>query len=109
MLVTIDLHSHVFPRSTIDAMLREPDRFGTRSKSGNGIKVRQKDGEIYWDNNGRLSGIEPELYDVDAKIDAMDRMRVDVSAISVAPPTYLYWLPADTGLEVSKLHNDGIA
>lgn len=107
--MAIDLHSHVFPRQTIDAMLANPERFGARAKSGNGIKVRADGDRLFWDNNGRLAPIERELYDVEAKIEAMDRMRVEISAISVAPPTYLYWLDADAGLEASRLQNDGIA
>jgi aminocarboxymuconate-semialdehyde decarboxylase len=107
--LAIDLHSHVFPRTTLDAMLASPDRFGARAQSGNGIKVRAQGEELFWDNNGKLSGIERELYDIDAKIEAMDRMRLQISAISVAPPTYLYWLDAQAGLEASRLHNDGIA
>jgi aminocarboxymuconate-semialdehyde decarboxylase len=39
----------------------------------------------------------------------MDRMKIDVSALSVAPPTYFYALPPDAGLAASKLSNDGIA
>lgn len=108
-MTVIDLHSHVFPRPVIDAMLHDPERFGAKAKSGNGIKVRQQDDQVFWDNNGVLSNIERELYDIEAKIEAMDRMRVAVSAISVAPPTYLYWLPPEAGLEASRLHNDGIA
>lgn len=106
---TIDLHSHVVPRSLIDAMLKMPDRFDAKGRSGNGVKTVERDGAPYFENNGRLSRIDIELYDVDAKLEAMDRMRVDVSALSVAPPTYFYYLPAEAGLHASKLSNDGIA
>jgi aminocarboxymuconate-semialdehyde decarboxylase len=106
---TIDLHTHVVPRTLIDAMLKDPDRFGAKGQSGNGVKTVERDGIPYFENNGRLSAIDLELYDVDAKLEAMDRMRVDVSALSVAPPTYFYYLPPDDGLQASKLSNDGIA
>ncbi len=108
-MIAIDLHSHVFPKRVLDAMLRDPERYGAKAKSGNGIKVREQDGILYWDNNGRLTEIERELYDIDAKIAAMDRMKVAVSAISVAPPTYFYWLTPEIGREASRLQNDGIA
>ncbi|MCC6532464.1 MAG: amidohydrolase [Burkholderiales bacterium] len=106
---TYDLHSHVVPPSLITAMARDPERFGARIGAGNGIKITQRDGKPYFDNNARLVALEPELYDVEAKLAAMDRMRIDVSALSVAPPTYLYFLPAEAGLAASRLSNDGIA
>ena len=106
---TFDLHTHVVPRNVIDAMLKEPERFDAKGQAGNGVKTVERDGKPYFENNGRLSEIDLELYDVDAKLEAMDRMRIDVSAISVAPPTYFYYLPADAGLYASKLSNDGIA
>src|SRR5437868_6034701 len=104
---TYDLHTHVMPRTIIDAMLREPDRFDAKGQSGNGVKPVERDGKPYFENNGRLSAIDLELYEVDAKIDAMDRMGIDVSALSVAPPTYFYYLKPEDGLYASKLSNDG--
>jgi len=106
---SIDLHSHVVPPTVIAAIRQEPERFGARGPAFNGVKVAQRDSELYWDNNGRLSLIERELYDVEAKLAAMDRMRIDVSALSVAPPTYFYALSPDAGLRAAQLSNDGIA
>ncbi len=106
---SIDLHSHVVPPNILAAMRADPDRFGAKGKSGNGVKVVDRDGILYWETNNRLTEIERMLYDIDAKIADMDRMRIDISGISVAPPTYFYELPADDGLHASKLHNDGIA
>lgn len=106
---TIDLHTHVVPRNVIDAMLKTPDRFGAKGHSGNGVKTVERNGIPYFENNGRLSEIDRELYEVDAKLEAMDRMRIDVSVLSVAPPTYFYYLAPEAGLYASKLSNDGIA
>jgi aminocarboxymuconate-semialdehyde decarboxylase len=106
---TIDLHTHVVPRTIIDAMLKEPDRFDATGAAGNGVKTVEREGVPYFESNGRLSPIDRELYDVEAKLDAMDRMQIDISALSVAPPTYFYGLSAEGGLYASKLSNDGIA
>lgn len=106
---TIDLHTHVVPPELIAALQNEPEKFDAKGKSGNGVKVVERDGRPCWENNGRLAEIERELFDVEAKLAAMDRMRIDVSAISVAPPTYFYFLPAEAGLAAAKLNNDGIA
>ncbi len=108
-MTSIDLHTHVVPPTIIAEIQRDPARFGARGTSFNGVKVAQRDGELYWDNNGRLSLIERELYDVDAKLAAMDRMRIDISALSVAPPTYFYALSPDAGLRAAQVSNDGIA
>jgi len=97
----IDLHSHVIPPTIIAVMLRDPERFG--------MKIAERDGRIYFERKGKLSEMEREFHDVDAKIAAMDRMRIDISALSVAPPTYFYALSAEAGLAASRLSNDGIA
>src|SRR5512147_3158300 len=97
----IDLHSHVIPPTIIAVMLRDPQRFG--------MKIAERDGRIYFDRHGKLSEMEREFHDIDAKIAAMDRMRIDISALSVAPPTYFYALSAEAGLAASRLSNDGIA
>jgi aminocarboxymuconate-semialdehyde decarboxylase len=105
----IDLHTHVVPPNLIEAMMRAPERFGAKGSAGNGVKVVERGGKLYWETNARLTEIERPLYDVDAKIAEMDRMRVDISGVSVAPPTYFYELGAEAGLAASKLNNDGIA
>jgi len=97
----IDLHSHVIPPTIIAVMLRDPERFG--------MKIAERDGRIYFERKGKLSEMEREFHDVDAKIAAMDRMRIDISALSVAPPTYFYALSPGAGLAASRLSNDGIA
>jgi aminocarboxymuconate-semialdehyde decarboxylase len=108
-MTTFDLHTHVVPPELIAVLREAPERFDARGRSGNGVKVVERDGEPCWENNGRLAAIERELYDVEAKLAAMDRMRIDVAAISVAPPAYFYFLPAEAGLAAAKLSNDGIA
>ncbi len=106
---SIDLHTHVVPPNILAAIMREPDRFGVKGSAGNGVKVVERNGKLCWENNERLIEIELPLYDVEAKIDEMDRMRIDISAVSVAPPTYFYDIEADAGSYASKLSNDGIA
>ena len=65
---SIDLHSHVVPPNILAAMGRDPDRFGAKGKSGNGVKVVDRDGKLYWETNSRLTEIERILYDVEAEI-----------------------------------------
>ena len=97
----VDLHSHVIPPTIIDAIRRDPQRFG--------IKIEERDGKLYFERRGNKSELLPAFYDVDAKIESMNRMQLDISAISVAPPTFFYGLSAELGLAAARLSNDGIA
>jgi aminocarboxymuconate-semialdehyde decarboxylase len=105
----IDLHTHVIPPNVIDALLKSPERFGVKGATDHGIRVVERNGALHFERSNRLHEINRELYDADAKIAAMDRMHIDISALSVAPPTYFYELDAEAGLSAAKLANDGIA
>jgi aminocarboxymuconate-semialdehyde decarboxylase len=96
-----DLHNHVIPETVIQAIRREPEKFST--------KIEEKDGKRYFDAHGRLAELLPEFHDADAKVAWMDRVGLDVAAISVGPPIYFYGLKPEAGLEAARLANDGIA
>jgi aminocarboxymuconate-semialdehyde decarboxylase len=98
---TIDLHSHVIPPTIVDALRREPASFGA--------KIEEREDKLYYSSHGWSSELFPSFYDVDAKLEWMDRVGLSLSAISVAPPAYYYWLPAEAGLKAARLSNDGIA
>ncbi len=97
----VDLHSHVIPPTIIDAMRADPARFG--------MKIEARDGNLHFERRGKLSEMEREFYDIDAKLAAMDRMGIEISVLSVAPPIYFYALSAEAGLAAAQLSNDGIA
>ena len=97
----IDLHNHVIPENVIQAIKREPEKFHT--------KIEEKGGKRYFDNHGRIAELLPEFHDVEAKVEWMNRVKLDIAAISVAPPIYFYGLKPETGLEAARLANDGIA
>lgn len=99
--MNIDLHNHVIPPTIIDAIRKDPVRFGTR--------LETRDGKLYFDSHGRMTELLPEFCEADAKVAWMDRAKVDVAAISVGPPVYFYALSADAGLAAARLNNDGIA
>jgi aminocarboxymuconate-semialdehyde decarboxylase len=97
----IDLHNHVIPRTIIDAILKEPKRYG--------ISIEERDSKLFYVRFGQLIELEPGYFSVEAKLDWMDRTRLDVAALSVGPPIYFYWLSPDIGLEAARISNDGIA
>ncbi len=99
--MNIDLHNHVIPPTVVDAITRHPDRFG--------MNIEEKGGKRYFNSHGRMTELLPTFYDVDAKVEWMDRKGLDIAGISVGPPIYFYGLPPDAGLEAARLANDGIA
>jgi len=99
--MNIDLHNHVIPPTVIDALKRNPQRYG--------MSIEVKEGKEYFNSHGRPAELQKVFYDADAKVEWMDRMGLDIAAISVGPPIYFYWLSADVGLEAARLANDGIA
>src|SRR5262249_55771638 len=96
-----DLHNHVVPPEVVEAIIRNPDRFGTR--------IEELNGKRYFDSHGRMTELLPEFCTVEAKIAWMDRVGMDVAAISVGPPIYFYWLRLEHGIEAARLANTGIA
>jgi aminocarboxymuconate-semialdehyde decarboxylase len=99
--MNIDLHNHVIPATVVDAIARDPKRYGT--------SIEEKDGKRYFNSHGRLAELQPVFYDADAKVAWMDENNLDIAAICVGPPIYFYWLSPEVGLEAAKLANDGIA
>jgi aminocarboxymuconate-semialdehyde decarboxylase len=60
-------------------------------------------------DQGYVYPLAPEFHLTDAKLESMDRKRVDVSVISPAPPMFYYWADADLALAAARLVNDGVA
>jgi len=101
-LPRIDVHSHVIPKEMLDAVKRDPQRFQMRFEEKDGKQRIIREG-------GNTFPVFDEFSNPDAKVAGMDRKGLDVSFISPAPMVFFYWLPADRGLEASRLVNDGIA
>src|SRR5215213_8883029 len=99
--MNIDLHNHVVPPTIVDALAKKPERYG--------MGIEEKDGKRWFNSHGRLAELAAVFYDADAKVEWMDRNKLDIAAISVGPPIYFYWLSPEIGLEAAKLANDGIA
>jgi aminocarboxymuconate-semialdehyde decarboxylase len=60
--------------------------------------------------HGKLfATIGPKLNGVDERIDDMDRLGVDVQAISPSPGQYYYFAPDELGRQAAREINDGIA
>ncbi len=57
----------------------------------------------------QAEAVRPMLTSVERRIADMDRMGVDIQAISPAPPQYFYWTPPELGRDAARLINDNIA
>jgi aminocarboxymuconate-semialdehyde decarboxylase len=99
--MNIDLHNHVIPPTIVEAIRREPERYGAR--------VDERDGALWFSSHGLTLELAPAFYDVQAKLEWMDRAGIDVAVLSVGPPVFFYRLGAEAGLAAARLGNDGIA
>jgi aminocarboxymuconate-semialdehyde decarboxylase len=99
---TIDIHCHVLSADAEElarpAFSLEKDPFlyysGPASTAYNQVAVAE---------------VRPKLTGVEERLADMDRMGVDVQAISVAPPQYYYWAEPDLGQKLARMQNDNLA
>ena len=96
------MHSHVIPQRVLDAILSDPRLFAANLRSDGAKKHMVHD-------QGYIYPLYPEFSDPEAKLESMDRKRIDISVISPAPPMFYYWADVDLALKVAGLVNDGVA
>jgi aminocarboxymuconate-semialdehyde decarboxylase len=56
-----------------------------------------------------LKAIMPMATDVDVRLAEMDRMGVDIQALSVAPVGFFYWTDPELGRELARMQNENMA
>ena len=57
--MNIDLHNHVVPPAVVDALTRNPARYGTG--------IEEHGGKRYFNVHGRYAELQAAFYDVDGK------------------------------------------
>ena len=99
--LVVDIHCHVSTPaceplvSGFRALTVEPfDRFGGASTEY---------------NRRHFAAIVPQLTTPDLRLADMDRMGVNVQAISVAPPQYYYRAPGALGRRLARMQNEHLA
>ena len=97
--VVIDIHSHVMTPEAQELVrpFFSPEKdpfFGYASPSTRAY------------NKEHIPEIVPALTLPDVRLRDMDRMGVDIQAISVMPPQYFYWTEPDLGGRLARMVND---
>lgn len=60
-------------------------------------------------NRQQMADIADQITNASRRIADMDRLGIDIQAISPAPPQYFYWAEPDVGRETARLINDNLA
>jgi len=98
----VDIHCHYLNKDVAARMAPlNPAQYEPQIKFANAL-TREVNVKQMQDRGAKLSTIEVRLKD-------MDRMGVDIQAVSPAPQQTYYWAEPGLGLEVSRLINDRLA
>lgn len=99
--LVVDLHCHLnvaaaetFVRGQVNDV---PDPMAFMSEASRITNAR-----MFATVGRKLNGVDERLAD-------MDRLGVDVQAISPSPGQYYYWAPPEVGRDAAQLVNDGVA
>ena len=96
----IDVHNHVIPETIVKAMQENPV-YNTKieGEGHNRVFIR---GKVRFP-------FEAEFYNADAKLESMDRKKIDIAFISPGPQTFFYNLKDELAINTARIVNDGIA
>lgn len=99
--LVVDIHAHLSVPAA-EAMIRAqidnpPDPLPFTSDASKAVN-----GKLFATIGAKLNGVE-------ARLAHMDRLGVDVQAISPSPGQYYYFAPAELGRDTARAINDGIA
>ena len=98
----IDIHSHRECGPATEMMQAEAERVGRVGLAYGSELTREV-------NRQQLADLRPKMESLEERLTDMDRMGVDVQAISIAPYQMYYWAEPEIGREVSRLINDELA
>jgi aminocarboxymuconate-semialdehyde decarboxylase len=98
--MNIDLHSHFFP---VEA-LQNPGKYENRAP-----KLAISEGKLSVTSQiGSRPGLGAGAYDPVARIKALDKMQIDMQAISPSPILLFYWEDAAVAAHFSRKQNEAI-
>ena len=98
----VDIHCHRECAPAAEMMKVEAERVGFGALSFGSELTKEV-------NQQQLVDIKPKMQSLDERIADMDRMGIDIQAVSISPYQYYYWSEPEVGRDVSKLINDNLA
>jgi aminocarboxymuconate-semialdehyde decarboxylase len=98
----IDVHAHALPKSMLDAVEKDPDRFDAGF---------EEQGDKRWlVIKGRRRGpITPQWFDVERRLADMDDRGIGIQVLSPAPFLLSYWSEPEWAADIAHHINEGMA
>ncbi len=96
----IDVHNHVIPETIVKAMQDNPV-YNTKIEGEGNDRVFIR-GKVRFP-------FEAEFYNADAKLESLDRKKIDIAFISPGPQCFFYNLKDELAINTARIVNDGIA
>jgi len=91
------MHAHWYPAEWLELVERDGAREGAKiERTAKGYKIQTE---------RIVNAFDDEFIDLDLRLAAMDRQRVDVHALSLTAPM-VYWASPGFGLALSQAYND---
>jgi aminocarboxymuconate-semialdehyde decarboxylase len=101
-MCVVDLHNHIVAEEVVALLAREGARLDTRI-------VETRDGRFAHIGRGAVRPLHARMCDPAARLPDMDRLGIDVQAVSCTPFVLYADAPADVALAVAQVNNDALA
>jgi aminocarboxymuconate-semialdehyde decarboxylase len=98
----VDIHAHYFPESYLRIIDEVGERFGARID-----RITNPAGPVLVLGHTRTAALDPSYWDLDRRVKAMDRQRVDVHALSLTSPM-VYFADSQVGSRLARAVNDAM-
>ncbi|HVG78248.1 MAG TPA: amidohydrolase family protein [Patescibacteria group bacterium] len=98
----IDIHAHYFPETFLRIIDEVGERFGARID-----RTTNPAGPVLVLGHTRTAALDPSYWDLDRRVKAMDRQRVDVHALSLTAPM-VYFADSQVGSRLARAVNDAM-
>lgn len=100
--LTVDIHCHRQCYPAGEMMQEEAKKEGFAALSFGSELTKEV-------NQKQLEFVKPKMQSLENRLADMDKMGVDIQAVSISPYQYYYWASPEIGREVSTLMNDDMA
>src|SRR5688572_8129932 len=100
MTGAIDTHAHFYPKSYIDLIARHGAAFGASVSD-------TPQGPVLHAEGLRTPPLGPAFVDIDARLQTMNRQRVQMQVLSLTQPM-VYWARGSLASDLSAAFNDAV-